>query len=554
MKVKTALMGMASCTLALIGAMPASAAAQNAVDQGDAGTVARDTLVNEAPATSAPAASPGLTGRAAATSALSGTVPVGAIRITGARSLPLSAYAPVIDSYVGRDLDPAALRALAGAVADVARQNGFGLATAWIPPQTVVGRMLEVVVDEGTIDSIEVKGAAERPVARLLAPLVGAGPVTTAAVERRLQLAGDVEGVTIGKSRLDRRGRRNVLVVETRRQNAIGYASLDNWGTDTVGPVRAQASVNILGVAGDDDRLQVGGVVTPFQPREFRLGQLGYAKPIGTSGTILELSGYYAQSKPGGSLRNRQLTSDSVSVSFELSQPLVRTRKSGLWLAGKLNLRDSEQDAAGIARRDDRIASASLLARGFARFGRDRLRGRVAIVQGLDILGASGTIAPLASRDDADGTFTKVEAWGDYQLSLGKRASLVVAAEAQLADQALLSSEEFGVGGRSFGRGFDYREVSGDRGAAASAELRFDLAKLPRPVRAAQLYVYGDAGVAGNRETGFGGGTLASAGGGIRLSTERLSGSFELGVPLKDANRPSSARDVRASFTLSARF
>ena len=554
MNVKTAMVGMASCTLALIGAAPAHAAAQTAVDQADAGTVARDTVIAEAPVAPAIAPAPRVAGGAAPSSALNGTVPVGAVRITGARALPLATYAPVIDAYVGRELDPAALRALAGAVADAARRNGFGLATAWIPPQTVVGRMIEVIVDEGSIDSVEVKGAAERPVARLLAPLVGAGPVSTAAVERRLQLAGDIEGVTIGKTRLDRRGRRNVLVVETRRLSATGYASLDNWGTDTVGPVRAQASVNVHGVAGDDDRLHVGGVVTPFQPREFRLGQLGYAKPIGTSGTVVELSGYYAQSQPGGSLRNRRLTSDSVSVSFELSQPLVRTRKSGLWLAGKLNLRDSEQDAAGVARRGDRIASATLLARGFARFGRDRLRARVAVVQGLDMLGASGTIAPLASRDDADGTFTKLEAWGDYQLALGKRASLVVAAEAQLADQALLSSEEFGVGGRSFGRGFDYREVSGDRGAAASAELRFDLAKLPRPARAAQLYVYADAGIAGNRDTGFGGGTLASAGGGIRLSTKRLSGSFELGVPLKDAPRPSSARDVRASFTISARF
>ncbi len=553
MNVKTGLIGMASCTLALLVAAPVGATPQTAVDQADAGAVARDTLVGEAPA-AAPAASPRIIGGAAPQSALSGSVPVGAIRISGARALPLSAYAPVIDSYVGRDLDPAALRALAGAVADVARRNGYGLATSWIPPQRVVGRVLEVVIDEGSIDSVEVSGAAERPVARLLTPLVGAGPVTTAAVERRLQVAGDVEGVTIGKTRLDRRGRRNVLVVETHRQNAAGYASLDNWGTDPVGPVRAQASASIYGVAGEDDRVQIGGVVTPFQPREFRLGQLGYARPIGTAGTAVELSGYYAQSRPGGALRDRRLTSESVSVSFELSQPLVRTRRSGLWLAGKLNLRDSEQDAAGVARRDDRIASASLLARGFARFGRDRLRGRIAVVQGLDVLGASGSIAPLASRDDADGTFTKVEAWGDYQLSLGKRASLVVAAEAQLADQALLSSEEFGVGGRSFGRGFDYREVSGDRGAAASAELRFDLAKLPRPLRAAQLYVYGDAGVAGNRDTGFGGGTLVSAGGGIRLTTTHLSGSFELGVPLKDAPRPSSARDIRASFTLSARF
>jgi hemolysin activation/secretion protein len=73
-------------------------------------------------------------------------------------------------------------------------------------------------------------------------------------------------------------------------------------------------------------------------------------------------------------------------------------------------------------------------------------------------------------------------------------------------------------------------------------------------VRAAQFYVYGDVGTVGNEDEGFGGGTLASVGGGVRLSTAKVSGSLELGVPLKDAPFASSNRDVRASFTLSARF
>jgi hemolysin activation/secretion protein len=111
-----------------------------------------------------------------------------------------------------------------------------------------------------------------------------------------------------------------------------------------------------------------------------------------------------------------------------------------------------------------------------------------------------------------------------------------------------------GLGGRSFLRGYDYREVSGDRGAAASAELRFDLRSLPKSVRRAQLYAYGDAGKVGNLRGGLGGGSLASVGGGARIALRNgLDASLELGVPLKQGPF-SPDRDPRLSFTVGYAF
>ena len=50
---------------------------------------------------------------------------------------------------------PSDMRALASDVANVARGAGYGLATAWIPPQRVSNGVLRVVIDEGRIDAIE---------------------------------------------------------------------------------------------------------------------------------------------------------------------------------------------------------------------------------------------------------------------------------------------------------------------------------------------------------------------------------------------------------------
>ena len=69
---------------------------------------------------------------------------VGAILVEGATILPASAFAPVIERYAGRLLAPAELQALAGDIAEVARDAGFGLATAGIPQQRISGGILRV--------------------------------------------------------------------------------------------------------------------------------------------------------------------------------------------------------------------------------------------------------------------------------------------------------------------------------------------------------------------------------------------------------------------------
>ena len=112
-----------------------------------------------------------------------------------------------------------------------------------------------------------------------------------------------------------------------------------------------------------------------------------------------------------------------------------------------------------------------------------------------------------------------------------------------------------GLGVRQVLRAFDYWEVSGDEGVAASAELRYDLESgLPSPLRRLQLYLYADAGRATNLRGGFGGGSLASAGGGARAwFSHGLEAGLELGVPLTDSPYDPNP-DPRFSFSLASRF
>lgn len=538
-----------------LGVMASTAPAyQTAVDQADPSVVEEELRQEERrPArTRAPIA---IGSADAGSSAITADIVAGAIRVEGASALPQSAFARTIENYAGRTLSGLDLEALATEIANVARAAGFGLATAWIPQQRVSNGVLLVELDEGRIDAVEVSGTGARAVRHHLAPLANGRPVTTATIERQLLLADDVAGIRMGKAKFQRRGDRNILLVQAVRNRIQGSASIDNWGSSGVGPVRARLTADINGLLSEDDSLSVGGIVTPLQPKEFGLVRAGYTKPIGSGGTEVTFGGYVARSQPGGALAGLDIEGDSSEVEFGLRHPFHRTRSASIWGSVDFKLRDSSQTREGVKVRDDRLATVNAGAFSVYRADNSRTRARITLVQGFDVLDATRRGDPLASRSDGSAVFTKVEAWLEYEQQLGRNLSFVAQAEAQAANRPLLSSEEMGLGGRYFGRAWDYREFSGDKGIAGSTEVRFDLKSLPRAIGDAQLYAYADVGSVGNYRGGFGGGTLASAGGGIRLWLDRsIEASLEAGFPLTDGADPTADRNPRLSFTLGTRF
>jgi hemolysin activation/secretion protein len=541
--------------MAVLLAVPTAATGQTEADQADPSVVEEQLRANERqPQSSSDAPLPAVPMRRDSVTPAE-IVVAGAIRVDGATELPPAAFAPAIEPYLGRPLGPDDLRALTGDVAAVARAAGFGLATAWIPGQSLVAGVLRVVVDEGRIDVVEVEGSGREAVERRLAPLATGRPLRTAELERQLLLAGDLAGVSIGRPRIVRRHGRNVLKVTAGMDRVQGRATIDNSGSATIGPVRARLGVDINSLLVPGDRLSVGGVVTPIQPREFQLAQASYTIPVGRGGTEASVRGYVGHSDPGASLRDQDISGVSAEAEASISHPLLRSRAASLWASAAMTVRDSRLDRRGARVRDDRIVTATATLSGNARFGGGRLRVRLSYVQGFDWLSATARGDPLASRPDGGGPFSKVEFWAQYERPLGRGFSIDLRGQGQLASRPLLASEEIGLGGRQFLRGFDYWELSGDEGAAGAAEVRYDIANgLPRPLRRVQLYVYADAGRVTNLRGGFGGGSLASAGGGVRAwLADGFEAGLELGLPLTDGFFDDDP-DPHFSFTLGSRF
>lgn len=153
--------------------------------------------------------------------------------------------------------------------------------------------------------------------------------------------------------------------------------------------------------------------------------------------------------------------------------PLWRRREASLWVEGELGMRSLQQRRAANLLRDDRTVTFRTTLYGSADIGGGRFRFSTTLTQGLGLFGATLRGDPLASRPDAGGSFTAVNSWADWTVGLGSGFSLRLAAQGQLAFAPLLVTEEFGLGGTAFLRGYDWSERSGDQGVTGLAELRY---------------------------------------------------------------------------------
>ena len=458
---------------------------------------------------------------------------VGPISLEGLVELSVVDFVDIIERYAARDLDGEQLNTLASEVAARAQAKGYVFATAMIEPQSLRAGVLRVRVDEGRIDRIRIDGDDDAAIRSQLAPLLNGRPVTRARLERHLLLADDISGVRVRRAYFKREAERGVLVLEARRSRASGAVVFENDGTAPVGPERLRIDADFNGLLTPTDEVDITLATTPFEPGELQYAKLKYEAVISSSGTQAGVVVSHSRTDPGAYLADDDVTGRSTRLGIELRHPFIRRRNFSLWGEAELQLRDIRRERAGALDRHDRIPVVRLGAFMAGAAAGGRYRARVTYSQGLSVLGATERGDPLASRDDASAVFSSLYAWADWERELGSGFSMELAARGQIASAPLLSTEDLGLGGNRFLRGYPYSQRSGDEGIMGSGELRYDWEDALGLLDNMQIYAYADGGYVGNIDNGRGTGELYSAGGGLR--TDIVSGldfDVELAMPL----------------------
>lgn len=480
---------------------------------------------------------------------------IGSILIAGNEALPDSDFVDIIERFTARPISQQDLTALADAVARRAREAGYIFATATIPPQSLEMGVLRVLLDEGRVDRIRIDGADDPAISRALAPLVSGKPLRSEELERRILLADDLSGVRIIDTRFEREGETGVLIVRARRSDAWASVDVRNNGSDPVGPIRATIDVDLNGVLSSGDEVDLSFGTTPLQPEELQFARASYRIVVDASGLELGAHLSYSATQPGDFLSDREIEGQFWRAGLEARYPVLRRRDLSVWVVGEFEVTDLRQDRAGVLARRDRVPTirAGIYSRG--RLAGGNYRGSLMASRGLNIFSATRPGDLLASRLDASSDFASLSGWLSWDRDLGHSLSLGLGARGQLATEPVLATEDIGLGGTSFLRGYNFNERAGDEGIMGYTELRYNWRGegfwLPR----AQVYAFADGGVVSNHEDGFGSGSLASVGGGMRLDVTRdLDLDVELAVPLSgprfdsDSDAPLINLRVQQSF------
>lgn len=482
--------------------------------------------------------------------AADGGVMVGAINVEGGPQIPRAIFAPVIERFMGQRAGAVELQAIARAIADIARAQGYVFASAMIPAQDVAAGTVTVRLDPGAVGEVRISGSSSERLRRTL-DLIRGPAVQKSVLERQLLLAGDIPGIVVETTRYAREPGGPVLIVEVREDRVAGSAALDNYGSREIGPARARLRVDLTGLL-DGDNLTVQAVATPLQPKELGYVSARYTATLDNHGTQLGVAASAGRTQPDYG-NGVAVQGDSRYAAVFASHPLLRSNRASVWANAELAYLNVRQQTNGTLRQRDEIVTATLGLSGTGKVAGGRLWGGLSWVQGLGFAGTTREGDPMASRADGSARFAKASLWLDWKRPIAEQVSLRLAANAQLANRPLLAAQELGIGGPGFGRAYDFSERFGDNGVLGMAELREQWSK-SLGFDWVQLYQFIDGGYVTNLRGGFGSGTRVSAGAGVRAGIGKTSFGAELALPLGDPRDATGDRSPRVNLTVGQDF
>ncbi|MES2510572.1 MAG: ShlB/FhaC/HecB family hemolysin secretion/activation protein [Pseudomonadota bacterium] len=486
------------------------------------------------------------------------------IRITGATALTADVLQAAADSYTGREISGNDILELASSLTAMYRNAGYILSVVVVPPQSLESGLLTLHVVEGYIGNVTVR-AGDGVSDHVRASLAEAGerirasrPINASVLERYLLIANDFPGVTLrsvlAPSQLP--GAADLTLVASLKKTE-GFVAVDNYGSRYLGPMQAFVGVGVNQLLGINDQWRFTAAGTGNSEMSF--AQIWYSQVLNAEGLKLSAIVSSARTRPGDSLKPFDVRGNADTYSLGLSYPLLRTRNESLLLRGTYEHADIHTDILGTRVVQDHVRALRL---GLGWRVLDRLDGQntldVDFSQGLGGTQASDL---LKSRVGADGVFSKLTF--DYERSqpLGPGTSLVAGVGGQWANTPLLSSEQYALGGRRFGRGYEPAEVTGERALALRIEPRYTAAFNRYGLRSWQFFGFYDIGRVWKLGTPTPGvassPSLASAGMGARLFFEKnMFGVIDAAWPLTRplASNPAKGKSVRLLASLVLRF
>lgn len=470
---------------------------------------------------------------------------VDASRVSPALRGPVQASAA---PFVGRPLTGETLSGLKAALNEALKASDRPFSAVMLPGQQATGGVLQVLLTEGRLDKLSVKGAKAFDAAQYSGAVTAkpGQPIDKAALDRdiawinrnpfRQATAVAAPGGPFGA--VD-------LTIETQEKRPWSLsASLDDTGTDMTDPLRVGVSATWGDAFGRGDVLNYQFSASP-----------DFEKTVGHSVSLQSFLPW----------RHVLTTSASyATVEGDLPAPFTMKGYNGsASLDYQVPLRNGQTiDFAAVFRRSnnnfrfsnlpisDNTADVLTFGAGWTgqfedAWGGTSLSANLAVSPG-GLTGDSDKSDYQKIRSGADARFAVLRLSLDRLTRMPRQWSLRTSLRGQVASSALLGSEQMAFGGVSSIRGYDEGAFYGDQGVLMRNELSPAPIKLNGDGRTFAPYLFWDAGWLTNRSRLAGDPkslTLQSVGAGFNLNlTARISARGAWGLPVGEQPGHQSGR------------
>lgn len=477
---------------------------------------------------------------------------------------------PLYREQLGETVSLSDVYAIANAMTTKYRNDGYILTQVVVPPQTIEGGIVKLQVVEGFVDQIIIQGDSKESETRLIkkyAENLRENNILDAKnLERYLLLINDLPGVTarsiLSPSPTTPGASDLTIIVE--RDSYDAEISFDNHGSRYLGPYEGSFAGSLNSAFGLNERISGQFVMAGDKDRkdELLFGSLVYEQPLSRFGSKLRLLGSITNTEPGSTLDPFDVKGESKFFSATVSHPFIRSRTLNFSGRATFDSRDVEsKNNLEPNKRNDHIRSVRL---GTTVQFMDTLLGvgvnalDLELSRGLDVLGASSHGDSNLTRARGNPQYTKAELQIQRLQRLSSTLNLLMMTKGQWSATPLLSSEEFGVGGTTIGRGYDSSEIVGEDGVSAKLELQWNEPRKIKYIHDYQLFTFYDVGRVWNQDATTSAGkddSIASVGLGMRADiTEKTKAGVGIALPLTRNVDITNDHDPRYYFNITHKF
>lgn len=488
------------------------------------------------------------------------------LNIRGVTAYSEPELSPVYSGEVGQNITLADVYRIANQLKLKYRNDGYLLAQVVVPPQTIDNGVVELQVVEGTIDSVVVQGddtLSNGLIQQYADQMALRGALNSKQLERQLLLINDLPGVSarsVLSPSTNMTGAADLTII-VERDPFDALIGINNYGSRYLGQIQTSAAGTLNNLTGRNDSLTAQVVVAPH---DYELGYfaLSYMLPVNEYGTRLNVFGSHTDTDPGFDLAQFDVEGQSTFASISLEHPFVRSRAQNLYGRVLFDWRDAKTtNNLPEPTREDNIRAIRAGARydfldTFLGVGVNSLD--LELAHGIDIFGASDDNDQDLTRASGDPDFFKINAEVQRLQRITNNINLLFAGQGQWSNDALLASEEFGVGGINIGRAYDPSEIVGDDGISGKIELQWNDPIQWSAVDTYQVFTFFDAGRVWNKDATTSSekrNTATSTGLGIRTEfMDDINADFAVAFPLNRDVETQRDDDARFYFSLTKGF